>query len=149
MRPVRLLTLPQPFALALIDGRRLVHCADLRETADLRADLKGLQGSTFVLRAADVRWGALPLARKHLALPPAHELPERVALGTVVLDRIETESDSPWWKPGLSALVFRDPVALAEPLPWRDTWTRHWGTLLLHLRGDVQAGVAHALGDRA
>ena len=149
MNAVRLLTLPQPFASALIDGRRLTHCTDLRRLPDLRADLHDLEGRTFVVRAADVNWGSLPLARKHLDLPAADELPVRVALGTVVFERLEATSDSPWWKPGQHALVFRDPVALPAPLAWQEHWSRHWGSLLLHLRPAIAAGVAHALGGRA
>mgnify|MGYP007020278253 CR=1 FL=1 len=67
--------------------------------------------------------------------------PERAALGTVVLDGVAATSDSPWWKPGHTVLVFRDPVALPAPLPWDGDWTRHWSSLLLHLRRDVQLAV--------
>ncbi|WP_278912515.1 hypothetical protein [Deinococcus wulumuqiensis] len=145
MTPSRLLTLPQPFASALVSGARLVHCADLRQKPDLRAELPRLRGETLIVRAADVNWAALPKARRHLDLPPVEDLPERAALGTVVLDGVAATSDSPWWKPEHTVLVFRNPVALPAPLPWDGDWTRHWSSLLLHLRRDVQVAVEHAI----
>lgn len=147
--PIRLLTLPQPFASALISGQRLTHCVDLHALSMVRQELERLQGETFVLRASDVNWNALPKARKHLSLPPASDLPERALLGIVVFDRLARESDTPWWKPGLHALVFRDPVALPVPLPQGEQHTRHWGTLLLHLRRDLETAVARALEGKA